>query len=62
MALTEVHDLSTNILEDVTKLTRWGSGEISIVMQTRTVPISCKRLVMDYTQLPTLDGAQGSDK
>ena len=25
MALAEVHHPSTNILEDVTKLTRWGS-------------------------------------
>ena len=41
MALAEVQDPSTNIPEDVTKLTRWGSGKINIVIQTRTIPISC---------------------
>ena len=40
MGMVDVRDLSTNIPEDVTKLTRWGSGEISVVVHTRTVPIS----------------------
>ena len=59
MALAEVQDPSTSIPEDVTKLTWWGSGEISFAVLTRTVSISCKRQVMDNTQLPNLYGAQG---
>ena len=34
MSLAEVQNPSTKILEDATKLTRWGSGEISIVIHT----------------------------
>ena len=61
MAPAEVRSPSTDIPEDVTKLTRWDSGEVSIVINTRTILISCKRLVTDDTQLPTLSGAQGGD-
>ena len=38
MALLEVHDPSTNIPEDLTKLTRWGSGENSIAIRLRIIP------------------------
>ena len=58
MALAEVQDPSTNVPEDVTKFTGWGSGEMSIVVHTQTIPISCKRQVMDDTQLPIIYGAQ----
>ena len=58
MTLAELWCPSTNISEDVTNFTRWSSGEISIVTHTRTVPISCKRQVMDGAQFPTLYGAQ----
>ena len=59
MTLAELQDPSTNISKDVTKLTRWGSGEINVAVHTRTEPISCKRQVMDDTKLPTLYGTQG---
>ena len=59
MALADVHYPSRNTPEDVTKLKRWGIGKISIAIHTRTIRISCKRQVMDDTQLPTLYGAPG---
>ena len=40
MALAEVQTPSSNIPKDVTKLTRRGSGEISIVSKARTILIS----------------------
>ena len=58
MALAEVQHSSKNIPRDVTKLARWGSGEISIVIHIRTLTISCKRQVMDDMKLPALYGAQ----
>ena len=61
MALVEVQNPSTNIREDVTKLTRWSNGESSIAIHTRAIPICCKRQVMDDTQLPTLYGTYGRD-
>ena len=61
-AMAGVQDPSTNILEDVTKLTRRGNGEISIVIHTRTVPISYKRQVFDGTQLPTSTALRGETR
>jgi hypothetical protein len=41
MALAEVHDRSTNIPEDVTKLPRWDSSKISTTIHIPTIPIYC---------------------
>ena len=57
IAVVELQDVSTNIPEDVTKLTRWGSGVICVVIHTRTEPIFCKCPVVDDTPLSRLYGA-----
>ena len=61
MAMLEVHDLSTNFAKDGAKLTRWGTGEICIVIHSRAVPISCKRQDVNDMQLSSLYGAQRRD-